>query len=88
MHRFRFAALAAGAVIGSASMAYGADLPPKAPVYKAAPVTPAFSWTGFYLGGELGWMRASPEFTPGAVILGAPFIASSLPISDRPKLSP
>jgi len=66
--------------------ALAADLPARpAPVAPGAPIVspPAFSWTGFYLGGELGWLRASYEFTPGAVILGAPFIASSLPVSDK-----
>ena len=32
-----------------------ADLPRKAPAYQAAPVAPAFSWSGFYVGGSLGY---------------------------------
>ena len=35
MHRFRFAALAAVAVFGFASVAFAADMPVKAPVSKA-----------------------------------------------------
>lgn len=48
--------LIAGAGIGWANLAFAADLsrppppPPPAPVY----VPPPFSWTGFYLGGNLG----------------------------------
>lgn len=66
--------------------ALAADLPARqAPVAPGAAVVyaPAFSWTGFYLGGELGWMQARPKYTPGAVILGAPFVASSLPVSEK-----
>lgn len=39
-------------VIGSAALA--ADLPARAPVYKATPVAPAFTWSGFYFGIEGG----------------------------------
>jgi outer membrane immunogenic protein len=57
--------------------ALAADLParpqPAAPVLPA----PAFSWTGFYLGGELGWIRTDPEYSTGAVLLGSPFLISS-----------
>lgn len=38
---------------------------------------PAFSWTGFYIGGELGWTQTDPRFTTGALLLGAPFVVSS-----------
>jgi outer membrane immunogenic protein len=31
-----------------------ADLPAKAPVYQATPSAPAYSWTGFYAGGNFG----------------------------------
>src|SRR5215510_15785966 len=36
------------------SGAYAADLPVKAPVYKA-PVAAPFSWSGFYIGAHAGW---------------------------------
>ena len=54
--------------------AMAADLPvaPIAPAY-----VPAFSWTGLYLGGELGWIRKDPEYTTGALVLGTPFVASA-----------
>ena len=44
-----------------------------------APVAyvPAFSWTGFYLGGELGWIQTNPNYATGALLLGAPFLVTS-----------
>ena len=42
-----------------------ADIPVK-PVYKAAPVAVApapFNWTGFYIGGHLGYGWAKPTVT-------------------------
>lgn len=57
--------------------ARAADLPAR--VQPAAPVAhaPPFSWTGFYLGGELGWIRTDPVYTTGAVVLGTPFLVSA-----------
>jgi outer membrane immunogenic protein len=55
-------------LFGSAhgSTALAADLPP---AYKAAPVVtpPPFSWTGFYLGANLGWGWANADVTIGGV---------------------
>lgn len=34
--------------------ASAADLKPAPPVYKAPPMMPVFSWTGFYIGGNIG----------------------------------
>jgi outer membrane immunogenic protein len=53
MRRLRFAALAAVAIIGFASVASAADMPRKAPVY-APPPPPVWSWTGFYIGVNAG----------------------------------
>jgi len=52
MRRLQSALLAAVAVIGFASLASAADMPVKGPV--AAPV--AYNWTGFYVGGNVGWV--------------------------------
>jgi outer membrane immunogenic protein len=56
MHRFSFAALAAVAVFGFASVASAADMPTKAPIVTAPAVMP-YNWTGFYVGavGTYGW---------------------------------
>jgi outer membrane immunogenic protein len=62
--------------------ALAADLPAR--MEPAAPdaYVPACSWTGFYLGGSLGWIGTDPEYTTGAVVLGAPFIVSSSSSKD------
>jgi len=57
--------------------ALAADLPAR--VEPAPPIAnvPAFSWTGFYLGGELGWTQTDPRYTTGVLFLGVPFVVSS-----------
>ena len=54
MRRICCATLAAVALVGLASVATAADMPVKAPVYKAAPVVAAPNWTGWYLGLNAG----------------------------------
>src|SRR3954462_8096497 len=68
--------IAACVVISSAN-AFATDLP--VPVEPGAPIAyvQALSWTGFYLGGEIGWIQTNPKYTTGALLLGAPFVVSS-----------
>jgi len=76
---WRFARIVLLAATGSAVSvsAFAADLPPQMePVAPVAHVPP-FSWTGFYLGGELGWIQTNAEYTTGAQILGVPFLVTS-----------
>ncbi len=40
--------------------ALAADMAPK-PVYKAPPPAPVFSWTGCYIGGNVGWGQAKAK---------------------------
>jgi len=49
--------VAAGAVaaFGLAGSANAADLPVRAPAYKATPAVIAYRWTGFYVGGNAGY---------------------------------
>ena len=74
MFRSTLAVLASTSAILISVPARAADLP--SPVQPLAPVAyaPSFSWTGFYVGGELGWIGTDPEYTAGVVLLGAPFI--------------
>ena len=46
--------------IALTQMASAADLPRKAPVYTPPP-PPVFSWTGFYVGGDIGGARMSSQ---------------------------
>jgi outer membrane immunogenic protein len=51
--------LAAAALVGlSATSAFAADMAVKAPIYTKA-VSPAYNWTGFYVGADIGggWMN-------------------------------
>jgi outer membrane immunogenic protein len=63
MRSFHCAALAAVAAIGIVSVASAADMSVKAPVYNAPVAAPAFSWTGFYLGGNVGGTWGSDKIT-------------------------
>jgi outer membrane immunogenic protein len=39
--------------------AFAADVPARGPVYKAAPAAAVFDWSGFYIGGHLGYSSRS-----------------------------
>lgn len=91
MHRSRGAltkktkaAVAVAFVLTGCTIARAADLLEK-PIDVRQPVAvmPAFSWTGFYLGVDIGGMQAKPAFTPGGAIAGAPFVATSLPVNEK-----
>jgi outer membrane immunogenic protein len=41
--------------VGLAQIASAADMPVKAPVYKAPMMAPAYNWSGFYIGGVVGY---------------------------------
>jgi outer membrane immunogenic protein len=69
MKRYLFAGLGAVA-FGLAAPASAADLPVAQPV-----VAPVFSWTGFYIGGHIGWGRAELEET--LVTAFPPFVAGT-----------
>jgi outer membrane immunogenic protein len=50
-----------GMTIGISAAAFAADIAQPKPVYKAPPAPPIFSWTGFYLGVNIGgaWTNGS-----------------------------
>jgi outer membrane immunogenic protein len=68
MRRIGLAAVASLALIGAAS---AADMPVKAPVYKAPVVAPPYNWTGFYIGlnagGSWGHQDNSLVTVPGGL---------------------
>jgi outer membrane immunogenic protein len=69
--------LLATTVSAAGVSAFAADLPPQTQPVAPVAYVPAFSWTGFYLGGELGWIQTNAEYTTGAQILGVPFVVTS-----------
>ena len=76
------AALAAVALVNSS---FAADLP-AAPVYKAPVMAPVYSWTGCYVGGNVGgkWARTSGSADlPGATGPGGTSPASSFALGDN-----
>ena len=59
MKKILAASLALGALTGVGA-AQAADLPLKAP----EPLVPVFSWTGWYIGANAGWLRGNANFDP------------------------
>jgi len=53
MHKLCVGVIAAFSTAAVSQVAFAADMPTKAPVYKA-PVMAGYSWTGFYLGLNAG----------------------------------
>jgi len=86
-------------VLFAGTSVLAADLPVKAPLYKAPPPPPVFSWTGFYVGGNvrLHWGRASTDLTETVTTtatvtgpVGPPATATAMAMSfgnDRAKLN-
>src|ERR1051326_1864264 len=65
--RLKFAALLLASMsLGAVQSAVAADMPVRGPVYKAAPAVVGFSWTGCYLGGNVGGLWVDSDWTtPG-----------------------
>jgi outer membrane immunogenic protein len=62
----------------AATGAFAADLPARAPVYSKAPayVEPLFTWTGFYVGGNVGysWGNSNNSTTIDRFTTGLPLL--------------
>jgi len=69
MRKHTLSVLAAAAVGLTASMASAADLPRKAPAYVPPPAPPPITWTGCYIGGNLGgvFTRQEADFNVGTI---------------------
>ena len=76
MHRFHFAALAAIAVFGVATVASAADLPVKAPAYRARSRS-LQNWTGFYVGGNVGYSWGDWDATSNQAVYDFEFKTDS-----------
>jgi outer membrane immunogenic protein len=62
--RLKFVALLLASVsLGAMQSAVAADMPARGPVYKAPPAAVAFSWTGCYLGGNVGGVWIDNDWT-------------------------
>jgi outer membrane immunogenic protein len=72
MRRLGLALLASTMLVGAAA---AADMPVKAPVYKAPVVAPPYNWTGFYVGGNIGYSWGKQDLSlVGGFPLGSPNI--------------
>jgi outer membrane immunogenic protein len=62
-----------------ATIVFAADLPAAAPISQPAYLTPVYSWTGFYIGGNIGagWSGLSDTDTNFSDTLGSTFSAST-----------
>jgi outer membrane immunogenic protein len=90
MRRLQVALLAAVAVVGFASIATAADMPAKAPMYTTAPLAaPAYSWTGFYLGANVGggWGSRNVSYTPNDPLMAFLFSQSGAATFGPPPAS-
>jgi outer membrane immunogenic protein len=53
-------------VVSGSAMAADLSRPAPAPVYTKAPMMPVFTWTGCYVGGNVGGLWAKKDWTGGA----------------------
>jgi len=78
MRRLSIAVIAAASTVAFTQIASAADLPRKAPAYSPPPPPLVYNWTGFYIGGNVGysWSRLSNSLsvtngTPGYFAVAA-----------------
>jgi outer membrane immunogenic protein len=75
MRKHGLTLLAAAAVALTATIASAADLPRKAPAYQPPPPPPPPTWTGCYLGANIGWIgtHITSDFNGGNNIFSNTF---------------
>jgi outer membrane immunogenic protein len=79
IRKFLLASVGAVALTGSAALA--ADLPSRAPPPVYLPQAPIFTWTGIYIGGQIGyaWASGNNQFTGfDPFFAGGTFLTSSV----------
>jgi outer membrane immunogenic protein len=78
-------AFASALLMSSLGAAFAADLPARTPVYKAPPA-PVWVWTGFYVGGNVGygWGNGDTFFNPLPTAAGFVDLAPTT-LSPNPK---
>lgn len=74
MRRLSTTLLAGATVFALTQAASAADLPVKAPVYKAPVVAPAYNWTGFYVGANIGYSWGRQDVLVDDFLLGTPHV--------------
>src|ERR1700694_5396880 len=74
-HMLHRIATASAGLIALAGSAFAADLPVKAPPMMAPP---AYSWSGFYIGGQVGWARWNDD---GSIVNPGIPVAINLPFT-------
>ena len=68
---------------GFVTLSFAADMSAPAPVYTKAPVAPQASWTGFYLGGSVGFRSLRSDGTTTSLVEdGAPIDLTLAAVSE------
>jgi outer membrane immunogenic protein len=67
MRQLSIAVIAAASTVAFTQIASAADIPVKAPVYKA-PIIAPYNWTGFYVGGNVGYSWGHTDSTVDAPV--------------------
>ena len=84
MRRIQCVLLAAVVAIGFASIASAADMPAKAPVYRApVAVAPVWNWSGIYIGGHAGGAWANTAFNSNSFSGCAVFTTQCDPVNSK-----
>lgn len=68
MRHLAFVVLLSSVTVSVPLSARATDLPSRAVQATPIAMVPAFSWTGVYLGGELGWMGMDPDLTTASAV--------------------
>jgi len=77
MRKLVLAGLVLASSLGTGS-AMAADMPVKAPLYKAPPPVEVYSWTGFYVGGNVGGLWEHDSGNTHWVSVNAPAIVTNI----------